>query len=415
MKNRPPSFLVFVLSVCTALAQPPVVVGDGQRAVIENEGGRAASLVAVPAMPEGGSQRIVVEVENVPPPPVAAPVVPKKVALVVQNHCVPLAGIPMEALTDALSAKLTRGALRIVNPHNVIGMTQNTTAAGEEIPAISAVDLAREVGADGIVTASVTEFLETTVGTPVDVYQFSARVTLNLADAGSGAGVCGTTVLAKSPKYTPNQVAANSPAYLGELLHSAVEACADKLLADPAIAAWEPDGLPSPPPPKAPPPQKPGGELTISDLDGILLKMLGDMRLDALFRSNYDAAQREMERLPIAVIGGIEDKTGEWRADLLEACGQTVRVALFRSGLFEVKDDGMMVTLAERIIGSGNSPLENPELMAALKQHGSPDFYVVGDLRLFAEGAYKAYRARLAVHSLHTGKIVWEGIETILK
>lgn len=414
MKASLPTILFFVLSTCAALAQPPVVVGGGQRAVIENEGGGAASLVAVPAMAEGGSQRIVVEVENVPPPPATAPAVAKKVALVVQNHCVPLAGIPMEALTDALSAKLTRGALRIVNPHNVIGMTQNTTAAGEEMPAVSAVDLAREVGAEGIITASVTEFLETTVGTPVDVYQFSARVTLNLADAGSGAGVCGATVLATSPKYTPNQVSANRSAYLGDLLHSAVEACADKLLADPAIAAWEPEPLP-PPPPMVVQPPPPGGELTISDLDGVLLKMLGDMRLDPLFRSNYDAAQREMERLPIAVIGGIEDKTGEGRTDLLEACGQTVRVALFRSGLFEVKDDGVMVTLAERIIGSGNSPLENPELMAALKQHGSPDFYVVGDLRQFAEGAYKAYRTRLAVHSLHTGKIVWEGIETILK
>ena len=158
-----------LLGAAWATAQMPIVVDDGQRAVIENEGGAAASLVAVPAMTEGGSQRIVVEVENVPPPPATAPIVPRKVALVVQNHCVPLAGIPMEALTDALSARLTRGALRIVNPHNVIGVTQNTTAAGEEMPLVSAVDLAREVGAEGIVTASVTEFLESTIGTPVDV------------------------------------------------------------------------------------------------------------------------------------------------------------------------------------------------------------------------------------------------------
>lgn len=414
MKTRFSFFLLSMMAACAAWSQTPVVVGGGQRAVIENEGGGSASLVAVPSMQEGGSQRIVVEVENVPPP-AAAPVGPKKVALIVQNHCVPLAGIPMEALTDALAARLTGGPLRIVNPHNVIGVSQNTTAAGEEMPPVSAVDLAREVRAEGIVTASVTEFLESTVGTPVDVYQFSARVTLNLADAGSGAGVCGATVRANSPKYSPAQVEANRPEYLGELLHSAVEACADKLLSDPAIAAWNPDPLPPPPPPKAAPPPPPGGDFSISDLDGVLHKMLGDMRLDPLFRSNYDEAQREMGRLPIAVIGGIEDKTGEGRSDLLEACGQTVRVALFRSGLFEVKDDGVMVALAERIIGSGNSPLENPELMAALKQHGSPDFYVAGDLRVFAEGAYKAYRTRLAVHSLHTGKIVWEGIETILK
>ena len=409
MKTRLPFFLIFALLACTAFAQTPVVVDDGQRAVIENEGGGAAALVSVPAMSEGGSQRIVVEVENVPPPPAAAPVVPKKVALVVQNHCVPLAGIPMEALTDALSAKLTAGALRIVNPHNVIGMTQNTTAAGELMPPVSAVDLARDVGAQGIVTASVTEFLESTIGTPVDMHQFSVRVTLNLADAGSGAGVCGATVRAKSPNYTPSQVEANRPEYLGMLLHSAVEACADKLLSDPAIAAWEPEGMPAGLVRVIR--LRPGERLSLPVMDAVLQRLFENMRLSPLFREKYDAAAAEWDRRPIAIIGGIADKTGEDVGDVLEAAGQGLRVSLRASGLFDLKDDAMMVTFAERIIASGNSPLENADLMTALKQHGAPDFYVEGEVGSFPG----IYRVRLALHSLHSGMIVWEGIENIYK
>ena len=96
---------------------------------------------------------------------------------------------------------------------------------------------------------------------------------------------------------------------------------------------------------------------------------------------------------------------------MLAAVSDGIRVTLGSSGLFDTKNDEMMVVFAERILASGDSPLENDELMEALKQHGSPDFYVEGDLRSFSG----VYRARLALHSLHDGMIVWEGIEEILK
>lgn len=396
-----------LLCAAWAAAHPPVVVDDGQRAVIENRGGGGASLVAVPAMADGGSQRIVVEVENVPPWPGAR----RKVALVVQNHCVPLAGVPMMALTDALSAKLTGASLRVVNPHNAIGFGQNTTAAGEEMPEESVVELARELGADGIVTASVTEFLESSYGGTA--WDFSARVTLNLADAGSGAGVCGASVKARTQKYTANQVEANRLEYLGDLLHTAVDACADKLLADPAISEWEPEPIPEDA--ILPVRLRPGEPLSVSAMDAILRKLLEEMRTSPLFRANYDGAHAEMGRRPVAIVGGITDKTGEGLSDVLEAAGQGLRVSLAESGLFETKDDGMMVTFADRIIASGNSPLEDPGLMAALKQHGSPDFYVEGDVHAFQGRPYGSYRVRLSVHSLHNGKIVWEGIQNIRK
>lgn len=76
----------------------------------------------------------------------------------------------------------------------------------------------------------------------------------------------------------------------------------------------------------------------------------------------------------------------------------------------------MLVSLAKRIVASGNSPLEDGELMAALKQHGSPDFFVSGDLKRLTDlDGIAYYKFHLAIHSLSTGKIVWEGIETFSK
>ena len=402
-------------AAASARAQTAVVVDDGQRAVIENGVGGEASLVAIPAMQAGGSQRIVVEVENTPPSPPAPPV-QRKAALVVQNHCVPLEGIPMMALTDTLAAKLTKGPLRIVNPYNVIGLTQNTTAAGEMMPPESAVDLARELGAEGIVTASVAGFLESTFpatfGGP-DLYQYSVRVTLNLADAGSGAGVCGATVKAQTPQYTATEVEGNRQEYLSDLLNSAAAACAKKLLADPAIATWEPEPVPEIPGYVAL--LRPGEPLSVATMDFVLQKLLEDMRTSPVFRANYDAAQAGAGRRPIAIVGGISDKTDEDLSSVLEAAGQGLRGALANSGLFDTKDDGMMVTFAERILATDTSPLEDSGLMDALKQHGSPDYYVEGDVQCFPDRAFRVYRTRLALHSLRTGKIVWEGIRNIRK
>ena len=75
----------------------------------------------------------------------------------------------------------------------------------------------------------------------------------------------------------------------------------------------------------------------------------------------------------------------------------------------------MVSEITKRIIGSGNSPLEDGELMKALKQHGSPNFYVVGDMMYFVEGNGAKYRLHLALHDLRNGKIVWEGVDMIAK
>ena len=91
-----------------------------------------------------------------------ARVQPHKVALIVQNHAAPGARIPMAALTDALTAKLSGKGFQVINPYNAVGENENRTVVGEALPKVTAIELAQGLGADGAVTASVIEFLDTT-------------------------------------------------------------------------------------------------------------------------------------------------------------------------------------------------------------------------------------------------------------
>lgn len=373
----------------------------------------ASMLVATVFVVSAQTQQITVTVVNEVPPKASEA---RKVALIVQNHAAPDARIPMLALTDALTAKLSGRGFQVINPYNAVGVNQNRTAAGEVTPEQSALELARSLGADGIITASVIEFLDSTLGSPAFLHQYSVRVAFSLADAGTGAAVCGDTVRMESPKYTNKQVETKRQVYLGDLLHSAAEECAARLEANPAVRVWRPTPPPAPPPP--PLPVNP--DLTISDIDAAVQSLVGAMRMNPVFRSNYDKAQGELGRAPLAIVGGIVDLTGgkspcAGLPALLAAASQGVRMAFVNSGLFEAKDDSLITAITKRILESGNSPLEDGELMEALKQHGSPDFYVVGDMMYFVEGVEDKFRLRLALHDLHTGKIVWEGVETIAK
>lgn len=373
------------------------------------------TVVIEPAKPAG---RVTVHVESADAAlPEREPVV---ALLVVQNHASAGARVPILALTDALTAKLSSQGFCIINPYNSVGVDQNRTVAGEKTPQASVLELARKLGAGAIVTASVTEFLDSTIGNPPILHRFSVRMAFSLSDAETGAAVCGYTIEKESPKYTVKEAEANRQRCLGDLLHAAAGECAAQLAADPAMRVWRP--TPPPPAPPAPPPPPPPGSpaLAISDIDSAVASLFGKMRANPVFRSNYDKAQGELGRAPLAIVSGIVDLTkgkspSAGLADLLAAASQGVRMAFVNSGLFEAKDDVLVTAITKRIIESGNSPLEDGELMAALKQHGSPDFYVVGDMMYFVEGDGAKYRLRMALHDLHTGKIVWEGAEMIAK
>ena len=341
---------------------------------------------------------------------------PYKVALIVQNHADHGARIPISALTDALTAKISGPLFQVINPYNAVGANQNRTATGEKTPAASAIGLAKSLRADGLITASVLEFRSVKIGNPASLNEYSVRVAFNLADVLTGAAICGETIKVKSPKYTNRQVASGKYEYLGELLYSAAEKCAEYLMNNPNVQAWS-SALPPDIPPEKP---LPAGPLTISDVDGAVQKLIAKMRMAPVFRSNYDKAQKEIGRVPLAIVGGIVDMTGgktgaDDLQDLLAAASQGVRMTLMNSGLFEAKDDALVATIADRIVKNGNSPLEDGALMSALKQHGSPDFFVVGDMMYFADKAAGKYRLRLALHNLHTGIIVFEDTHTILK
>lgn len=362
----------------------------------------------------------------------------RRIALIVQNHS-ESTSVPMEALADVLTAKLSGRGFHVINPGNVIGVTQNRTAAGELMPKVSAIDLARQVGAEGAITATVTEYLDSTVGMPPVFHQYSVRMSFSLADTKTGATICGESVKKDSPKYTNNQVAQNQRAYWRDLLNAAAEECAERLERAANDQQWHPasgimqdinsekiDELIKTVAQLNKDVQKIKAEmqqflketknektsvLTVSDLDNTVQKLMSRMREDENYRQNYEKATKKMNRVPIVVVGIIKDETGgadghPGITNLLAAVRVGIRVSLFKSGLFEVKDDDAGVSLANRIIENGKSPLEDKELMSALEGHGSPDFYFLGDLRYFGEE--KKYRLRLALHSLMTGKIIWE-------
>lgn len=335
---------------------------------------------------------------------------PRKVALIVQNHAGQGASIPFMALTDALTATLSGRGFQVVNPYNSVGVNQNRTAAGEKTPEVPAMELARQLKAEGAITASVVEFLDSTLGTPPVLHQYSIRISISLADAQTGAAVCGEkTIKVKSPKYTNNQVAQNKQEYLGDLMFAAAEECAERLKSNPAVKVWKP--TPPPPPKPLPPPPQPKRPVFDKIVDRLSVEMLSSPQ----FVKNYEEQKEKGERLPIAVIGGMENESGRPEFDAgLKAAGERFRKKLFDSKLFDVKDDAILVSLAKRIVASGNSATENGDLMEELKQHGSPDFFVVGNLAHFADlDGTGYYKFRVTMHSLRTGKIAWEGIETI--
>lgn len=338
-----------------------------------------------------------------------SPAAVRKVALVVQNHADPGAGIPFMALTDALMAKLSGCGLQVINPYNAIGVNLNRTAAGEKMPEVSAMEIARKLKADGAITASVLEFLDSASDT---THQYSIRIVLNLADAWSGATVVeGETVEKSSPYYANDLVRRKKAKLLKDLMYAAAEECTEKLKKNPDLLQWEP--TPPPPPPDDP-------RLTLSDIDGVVQEHIDSMRADPVFRDNYDTAQAAIDHIPLVVVGGLVDLTNgkSPTADLdnlLASASQNVRITLLRTRLVDAKDDSVITEMTDRIVKNGKSPTEDGALMAVLKQHGSPDFFMVGDIKYFLEKKAHKYRIRLALHNLHTGKIVWEDFKDVSK
>ena len=165
---------------------------------------------------------------------------PHKVALVVQNHTSDAPTLPLAAFADTLTSRLSGGTFRVVNPHNVIGVNQNRTAKGEEMPEVSAQEIARKTGADGVVTASIQEFTDEDIGVPAIAHTLKVRIALNLADAATGEAVCGVDGVEFSKNYTAEKVKSDTATLYEGLMHLAAAKAAEKFLAKAATVEWNP-------------------------------------------------------------------------------------------------------------------------------------------------------------------------------
>ena len=157
------------------------------------------------------------------------------------------------------------------------------------------------------------------------------------------------------------------------------------------------------------------GSVTMYDLDSSVQQLLQKMLKHPQFLKNYDAAKAAKKgKLPIIVNGNIENKTNARIQGRLDSASDTIRAMLFDSALFEIMNDDAAEAIKSRIIKGRDGGIENVEaLMQSFGAQEAPDFIVLGDMRHFEDvGGYHTYKLRIAIHSLMTGKVVWEGIET---
>lgn len=158
----------------------------------------------------------------------------------------------------------------------------------------------------------------------------------------------------------------------------------------------------------APPPEA-------CDLETSVQMLMENMRRHPQFTENYNAVKTVKGAIPIVCQSPISNKTP--RAEVRSmgrAVDDLVRVALFDTGIFVVKDDNEADMILSRIVWGENGGIENMSaLMNALGGHDAPDFIVSGDIResLISQGQL-TYQLRLAVYNLKTGEVVWEGIQS---
>lgn len=132
------------------------------------------------------------------------------------------------------------------------------------------------------------------------------------------------------------------------------------------------------------------------------------------FSKNYaEVKSAKKGRLPVLCQSPLRSEIGMSEArPRLRVADDTVRVALFDTGLFDVKDDEASAMIKARIVWGADGGIENAaDLLNSVGGHEAPDFIVSGDLLPSADAdARHTCRLRVAIHNLKTGLVVWEGI-----
>ena len=336
---------------------------------------------------------------------------PCKAALIVQHHDVSGFGIPWMALTDALTADLSGRGFWVINPYNVIGRNLNRTAKGEAMPSISAMELARKVGAQCAITASVLEYNEMTEGNPPVKVQYRIRLAFNVADVSNGATICGAKCEPKeSDTYRIAKERRNLDIYKKNLLYDASAECAAMLVEEFIKSGWNPP-LPKPPTPPPLPPEP----LTLDDMKRAL-EALSDkmMSLDSRFNVRHSAVvERRGGKQPVAVIGGIGDLTDGHSpcrklANYRDLGKDYLQTRLGKSCRFEIKDPAAVEEMRPFIVESPKDPLSDRALLEALRRHVSPDFLIAGHVKYDAENGVGTYFIHLGVYDFLEGVVAWE-------
>ena len=329
---------------------------------------------------------------------------PCKAVLIVQNHVPDRdVSVALMALTDEFAAKLSGTELQVINPHNSVGVNQNRDARGEKMPEVSAMELARRLKADGAITASVVDFRETPPSGAER--KFTLEVVLNFADAQTGATVCGVTVTNTTRKYTATQIYSNRAEYINGLASAVLDKCARELLSNPLLKDWQP----TPPPPPPPPPD------SRAIFEKIVDELTGEMLSDSTFNTKYNELNTRCDRIPIVIIGGVKNESGRSDFDAgLKVAGLRFRKKLYETKKFDIKaDDATEMAIAERLVKAVGT--EKDDLMDELKQHGSPDLYVVWELIHSADlDGTGYYNFVLTIsHLRRPGGVFWTGLYTL--
>ena len=136
--------------------------------------------------------------------------------------------------------------------------------------------------------------------------------------------------------------------------------------------------------------------LTVQNLESAVQKLMSSMLGNPQFTKAYTAAKKAKGgKSPVVFVGNIENLNQAVTIQdaaikvRLNAMRDTIRASLYDTGLVDVTDDEARV---------------------------ESDFIVLGDMRHIPDvGGYHTYRLRLAIQSLKTDKVIWEGVQTMVK
>lgn len=203
--------LMMVLAGCTVLA---LLVTGCRSKVYDPIPAQpiAVQPVALPMASAAGATAMPVPVATAPAAtsvagievqtaPVASAGLRTKAVLIVQNHTgsdeTPFA---LSTLGDWLQTALGAENFTVVNPHDVIGTTQNVGSWGEQMPESSATHLAESLDAPVLLTASVTSARVRKIGGTEPGAQAVLEFTLSAKAVPSGEEFAAVTSVARSKK-----------------------------------------------------------------------------------------------------------------------------------------------------------------------------------------------------------------------